>query len=427
MDCHEARQLLDRGALPGTRTAEHALLGFHLARCPACRHHRERLDGSSVHLLAHLLTDTPWAQPAQRPAARTPTPVYRVAVVTVLVLLVVASGWLAIWLGRTTLAALSIRNNIQAMIVTQVPSTQPSPVESVPALYPSTVLTPATATSQPLATPALTPTPSLPPTPTLAPTPDAGAAITVLLIGNDQRLDEVGPARADSIMLARIDPARQRVALLSLTRDLMVEIPGHGYARINSANVYGGPELMQQTVSHVLQIPIDYFVAINFAGFIEAVDALGGVTVQVDKEIYQPGWELHFLPGPVHMDGLTALRYSRIRMPDSDYERVKRQQSVLLAIVARVREQHPIESLESLAALTEAVRGYVQTNMPEERILALAWALRDFSLDSVERYSLEGSMVSTGVIPGDYYAQVPNPGVIESLRHRFLDPDEPVP
>ncbi len=437
MQCEEARCLLQQGMRPGTREEQRIRLGFHLSGCAQCRAYREQLDGTDERLLAALLLEPlPSASipPLQRPS---PAPLLRRALVGVAILL---AAWLLFMFGRTVWAVYQIRQNVQAMVVAT-----PTPPLMVVAAAPSRSISSPIASAAPTANatqaspqPIVTPAPSaalMLPAPTLAPTvfvpppsstpsgPAAGDPITVLLLGDDLRLDEQGPSRADSLMLARIDPQHHRIALLSLTRDLMADIPGYGYARVNAANTWGGPELARQTISNLFQIKIDYYAAINFAGFISMVNSLGGVDVTVDKEIYQPGWELHFMPGSNHMDGLTALRYSRIRMPDSDYERIKRQQTVLLAIANRLHEQTSIWNLQSVADLTTAMRGYVQTDMPPERMLALAWVFRDMPLESIERYSVEGYMVSTGVVPGDYYAQVPNDGVIEELRGKLLGPD----
>src|SRR5215217_7211458 len=98
---------------------------------------------------------------------------------------------------------------------------------------------------------------------------------------------------ADAIVVLRIDPARQRVAMLSLPRDLIVDIPGYGRARINAASVYGelypelggGVELERKTVSNLLGITIDHVVHVDFNGFIGAIDAIGGIDVDVEKEL----------------------------------------------------------------------------------------------------------------------------------------------
>ncbi|MFP4439137.1 MAG: LCP family protein [Chloroflexaceae bacterium] len=266
-------------------------------------------------------------------------------------------------------------------------------------------------------------------------------ALNVLLMGVDQRPTETYPGRTDAIMIVHIDPQTQRVALLSLPRDLIVTIPGYGSARINAASVYGaqaggtggGIQLMRETVSQLLGIPIHYVVRVDFNGFIGAVDAIGGVTIDVEQELYDPSYptmdygyrEVHFLPGPQDMDGETALIYSRIRHMDSDFERMRRQQQVIIGILEQVREQHALQQLQSVAAITTALRDYVQTDVPQEQMPALARTFGDFSLDEVERYTLDGSMVAMNVIPGDPYAQIALPGTIESLVAQLLNGPAP--
>ncbi len=421
MKCGDARQFIDAGHEPGSETPETIRLGFHLAACPACRAYRDRQSGARERLLAELLlaatADMPAPATASPPAAKQRRPqglrrgIYALAVLAVLLIGLVST--------RAIMSLLTIRQNVQAMIVPTSTASPPTATSSQPvqaaAWMPATASTtpapptPTTVAATPFALPTATPIP-----------PDPGDAITVLLIGSDQRLYDTGPARADALMLAHIDPDQPRIALLSLTRDMMVDIPGYGYARVNAANVYGGPELTRQAVSRLVGLPVDHYVAINFAGFIEVVDTIGGVVVPVEKDIFQPGWDLFFPAGPNQMDGLTALRYSRIRMPDSDYERVKRQQAVLLAIANRVREQNPLAGLDSVARISSALRDDIQTDMTEERMLALGWALRDFPLEQVERYSVEGHMVATNVLPGDRYAQVPNEAFMAELRHLLI-------
>ncbi|HEX9440191.1 MAG TPA: LCP family protein, partial [Roseiflexaceae bacterium] len=273
-----------------------------------------------------------------------------------------------------------------------------------------------------------------PPTPTQA-APPAGGPVNILLLGSDHRPGESDPSRTDSIIIARIDPRRHRVALLSLPRDLWVEIPGYGQTRLNAANVWGqiygepggGVALARKTVSKLLGIPIDYTIYVDFQGFIDMVDALGGVTVDVNKEIYDPAFptmdygytEAHFLPGPQHMDGATALMFSRIRHPDSDFARMRRQQQVLGGILAQLRDQNALESLERIDAVSTALRDYVKTDIPEDRMLGLAWALRDFTPGKIEHYVLDENMVSFGV-GEDRWAEVVQPDALEGLVQKLL-------
>jgi anionic cell wall polymer biosynthesis LytR-Cps2A-Psr (LCP) family protein len=127
----------------------------------------------------------------------------------------------------------------------------------------------------------------------------------------------------------------------------------------------------------------------------------------------------HFLPGPQHMDGATALMYSRVRHPDSDFARMRRQQAVLVAILGRLHEQNALASIKRIEEVTTALRDYVRTDIPEERLIGLAWALRDVMPDQIERYVLDEQMVSFGV-GADAYAEIARPGAIETLMARLL-------
>jgi LCP family protein required for cell wall assembly len=454
MNCPAARRLLEQGLRPGSSPPERAALGFHLAGCADCRAYRAHLDDQ---LLNSLLAAHETRSLSAAPTLIVPTTNEAVA----------RRSWRmslsqALWYGSLGLlatfllvvvivvvvAALSIFNihrNVQAMIVptagaqighsTGVPAFYASPPATMPiepTLALATMLLPPTAT---LPRPSATPFPTLPPaTPTPA-APPAGGPVTVLLLGTDERPGETGPSRTDAIIVARIDPHSGRVALASLPRDLWVEIPGYGQARINAAHVWGiiyndpegGLGLARKTVSNLLGIPIDYTIQINFEGFIGAIDVLGGVTVDVPKELYDNefptmdyGYTVaHFLPGPQQMDGATALMYGRIRHPDSDFERMRRQQALVVAALARIREQNTLQSLKSLEGVTAALRAYVQTDLPENRMIGLAWALRDFTPDRVERYVLDENSVSFG-IDGDRWAEVADSSAIEALVHKLL-------
>jgi len=336
------------------------------------------------------------------------------------------------WIG---LASFGIHRNVQAMIIpteaaTAIPSRPPTEAPT-----PSPAPSPLPRTTPTLLRPSATPLPTAPP-PTATPSaPAAGAPVTVLLLGSDQRPGETDPARTDAIMVARIDPETHRIALLSLPRDLWVTIPGYGQARINAAHVWGiiyndpegGMGLARKTVSNLLGIPIDYVVYIDFQGFIGAIDSLGGVTVDVEKELYDEqfptmdyGYTVaHFLPGAQEMDGATALMYSRIRHPDSDFARMRRQQAVLAGVLTTLRQQNMLQELASLEHLTAALRGYVKTDMPEERIIGLAWALRAFAPEQIEHYLLSADLITFGV-GDDRYAEVADPGALETLVHKLL-------
>lgn len=265
--------------------------------------------------------------------------------------------------------------------------------------------------------------------------PDAGAALTLLLLGTDLRPGEQDAPRTDTIMLVRADPQQKRIALLSLPRDLWVTVPEYGTTRINTAYVWGeiyqapggGMGLSSRTVSYLLGLTIDHVMVVDFEGFISLIDTLGGITVEVEKELYDPSFPTmdygytiaHFLPGPQQMDGATALMYSRIRHPDSDFMRTRRQQAVLTAIGQRLRERGDLQNLASLDRITGALKGYVRTDMPEERLIGLGWALRHIDASQVEYYAVSSDMVLWGV-GNDPYALVLPQEIINQLRSQFL-------
>lgn len=175
---------------------------------------------------------------------------------------------------------------------------------------------------------------------------------TILVVGTDggRAPGRGGARRSDSLLLLRTDPGKHRLSYLSIPRDLRVDIPGYGTEKINAANQIGGPALTIQAVRDLTGLPIQHVVVVDFDGFRELIDALGGIDVNVPKRIlsnpfdcpYKPArcreWEgWRFAKGPQHMDGRRALVYSRIRTnqldpSDTDVSRGGRQQAVAEAV-----------------------------------------------------------------------------------------------
>lgn len=175
---------------------------------------------------------------------------------------------------------------------------------------------------------------------------------TILVIGTDGgKAPGRGDAkRSDSLLLLRTDPGTHRLAYLSIPRDLRVEVPGYGTSKINAANQFGGPALTIRTVRQLTGLPVHHVVVVDFDGFRELIDALGGIEVNVPRPIlsnrfdcpYKPArcreWEgWRFAKGRQHMDGRRALVYSRIRTnrldpSETDIARGGRQQAVAEAV-----------------------------------------------------------------------------------------------
>jgi LCP family protein required for cell wall assembly len=180
---------------------------------------------------------------------------------------------------------------------------------------------------------------------------------TILVLGTDggNRAGREAANRSDSIMLLRTDPSKRRLAYLSIPRDLQVEIPEVGLAKINAANQIGGPALALRTVKDLTGLDVNHVVFVDFDRFEELIDAVGGIDVNVPRRIRSnrfdcpyktaarcsawQGWR--FSRGTQHMDGRRALVYSRIRHnllnpAETDFDRARRQQQVVAATLDKV-------------------------------------------------------------------------------------------
>ncbi|MGZ4431294.1 MAG: LCP family protein [Gaiellales bacterium] len=199
---------------------------------------------------------------------------------------------------------------------------------------------------------------------------------TALVIGSDHRAsDGTGaPSRSDTLMLVRIDPTTKFISLLSLPRDLWVDIPGHGFDKINAAYTDGGPKLAVQTVAAVTGVRPDYLITVDFNGFVDLVNAFGGVYVNVDQHYYHvntPGTEqysqIDIPPGYQLLNGLNALAFSRYRHTDSDFYRNARQQLFLQAFEARASAKfHSINitDLGTIKSVAETIARNVEVTGP---------------------------------------------------------------
>ena len=164
--------------------------------------------------------------------------------------------------------------------------------------------------------------------------PLSDAPRNILLIGADESL-EGGPNRSDTMMLVRVNPKGEAVSILSIPRDLIVNIPGHGQDKVNAAFAIGGVPLAIDTVRQLTGQPVHHFVVVNFAGFEKAVNAMGGVYVDIDRRYFNDNSDVPYgeeyepidvNPGYQKLNGNDALAYVRYRHTDSDFVRIARQQ-----------------------------------------------------------------------------------------------------
>jgi LCP family protein required for cell wall assembly len=175
--------------------------------------------------------------------------------------------------------------------------------------------------------------------------------VDILVMGLDSRAGQDAVARSDSIMLVGVDPALLRVSLLSIPRDLHIEVPNYGLQAINTINVLGemeqpgsGPVLLSTSIRQSFGIRPERYLRLDFAAFTELVDAVGGVTIYVDRIIEDNAYpaddgglvSVRFESGLQHMDGARALIFARTRHADDDYRRGERQQQVLMAVASKL-------------------------------------------------------------------------------------------
>lgn len=217
---------------------------------------------------------------------------------------------------------------------------------------------------------------------------------TVLLMGMDRRPGESGAAfRTDTMILLSLDPATNRVGMLSIPRDLYVDVPGYGLQRVNTAyglgeyaGAGGGPRLAMQTVQYNLGIRVNDYVVVDFNAFIRFVDLIGGIDVNVERAIYDPqypdmnyGYDPFYLnPGLQHLDGATALKYARSRHGSDDIDRAARQQQVLYAIRDKLVSLDMIPKLALKAPVLWAeYEQSVDTGLALNQILELALYLQN--------------------------------------------------
>ncbi len=217
--------------------------------------------------------------------------------------------------------------------------------------------------------------------------------LTFLILGVDRRGEEV--PRSDAIIVVNIHPVERRATLISVPRDLYVDIAGHGVMRINQTFVRGGAQLTRQAVAAVLGLPVDYVVKLEFDGFERIIDTLGGVEIELAQPLYDPyypddadGYKPLLIPaGRQRLNGEQALGYARSRLtdPEADFGRIKRQQQLLLAL----RDQFlTADVLPRLPALVQQLSDAVTTDFPLTKVPALAQLGMSIPADRITRLAI---------------------------------------
>ncbi|MEM5774911.1 MAG: LCP family protein [Anaerolineaceae bacterium] len=277
-----------------------------------------------------------------------------------------------------------------------------------------------TTTTQATSTP--TPEPSL--TPSLTPTPSIPEdQVNIMIFGNDYRPGLGG--RTDTMILVSINTDSKVVNAISFPRDLYVEIPGRNKDRLNTAFPYGGFELFQQTMQLNFNITPDYYVMTDFTGFTNIINSLGGIDVYASYQLTDScdlpqasNGKCTVGPGTVHMDGGTALWYVRSRYTSNDFDRNRRQQEVLMAVLRRVISWDVITNASSLY---NSYRGSVRTDLPLDEFLRLVPVSIYMSQDGhLNRYAIDSSYVSNYRTETGAAVLLPNMEKINALINQVI-------
>lgn len=241
---------------------------------------------------------------------------------------------------------------------------------------------------------------------------------TIMIMGVDERVDDVG--RSDTLMLATIDPDRNKAALLSIPRDTRVRISGYGYDKINAAFAYGGERLTQSTVENFLGVDIDHYVIINTRAFVKIIDAIGGIDINVEKRMYyEDPWDddggliIDLYPGLQHMDGKTAVTYVRYRDEEGDIGRIKRQQKFMQACMDKITSP---AILISLPSVIKEVIGSVRTDLSIRQLLEFAGTLKEAQANGLQTEMVPGRPLYIDEV--SYW--IPDVGEIRSSLARML-------
>ncbi len=256
--------------------------------------------------------------------------------------------------------------------------------------------------------------------------PPEPSAQTILLVGSDHRSTGLVGARSDTIMLARVEPSRHRVALLSIPRDLYVAIPGHGHDRINMAFEYGGERLLTRVIRETFGVRIDHFFEVDFRGFKDIVGDLGGVWLPVDQRYFNKNVgtlssnyaNIDLQPGYQRLNGDQALAFARYRHGDNDFVRAARQQ-LLLRIVARDalgNDWNPLHVRRLALSLAKATTSDISSF---GEVLSLARAIGQTPTRNIIRQTVNATPL---LLDGADYLQASRTQLASTVRHWLIQP-----
>lgn len=223
--------------------------------------------------------------------------------------------------------------------------------------------------------------------------------VNIMLVGQDRREGESGRTQSDTMILCTFNKESKTITMTSFMRDLYIAIPGHGNNKMNAAYKKGGMNLLRETMLKNFGVKVDVFVEVDFSGFKQVINAVGGVDINLTAAeanymnttpwdgLDSEGWALK--AGVNHLNGDQALAYSRIRAIGTDFARTERQRNVISALIAKSKNM----SLTQLTSLLNTILPLVSTDIPTSA-QAMNYVMTLFPM-------LSGSKVLTQRIPID--------------------------
>lgn len=271
------------------------------------------------------------------------------------------------------------------------------------------------------------------------PTPepwDGVSRVNVLIMGLDYRDWASGDIpHSDTMILFTLDPVNNTAGIISIPRDLWVNVPGFGYNKINTAfylgELYnlpgGGAALAAQTVEEFLGVPIDYYAQIDFQAFVDFIDHIEGVRLTFDEPItldrLGEGNTVTLDPGTITLPGEYALAYVRLRKTEGgDFDRAARQQNLIMAVRDRILEFDMLPTLVANAPeIYDDLSAGINTNMSLSQVIQLAWSAIDVERDQITQLVISNEYITLGKSPDGLDILIPVPDKIRLLRDEVFN------
>ncbi|EPR77548.1 Cell envelope-associated transcriptional attenuator LytR-CpsA-Psr, subfamily A1 [Leifsonia rubra CMS 76R] len=251
----------------------------------------------------------------------------------------------------------------------------------------------------------------------------------ILLLGSDTRgtagrdINDTKGSRSDTMMVVHISGDRKSIQVMSLMRDFWVEIPGYGQAKLNAAMAYGGVPLTVQTIEGITDSRIDHIAMVDFEGFKDISDALGGVTVNNPESFSTYGTPSYtFEKGAIKLGGKQALSFVRERQAfsDGDFTRVANQQLFIKAVMGQVLSKKTLTNPATISNLVSAIAPYmvVDEGLNSSYAVSLGLELRNIRLDDVSFFTMPS--LGTGTAGSQSIVRV-NWGEVPKIQRAFKD------